>query len=166
MNALERLRASVDGSLWAEVESRDGDPCVEVAREHALEVLGALRDEAGFEVACFVTAIDRSPADPRFEVHWGLLSVSHADRIRVRTRVGEADASVPSVVALWPGTAFAERECYDMFGIGFTGHAGLKRLLMPDEYTHHPLRKDFPHQGIEPDRLYREWERSRTGGGR
>ena len=68
MSALERLRASVDGALWAEVESRDGDPCVEVAREHAVEVLRALRDDAGFEMATFVTAIDRSPANPRFEV--------------------------------------------------------------------------------------------------
>jgi NADH-quinone oxidoreductase subunit C/D len=54
-----------------------------------------------------------------------------------------------------------ERECWDMFGIRFDGHENLRRLLMPEAYGHHPLRKEFPHQGIEPDRLYREWERER-----
>jgi NADH:ubiquinone oxidoreductase subunit C len=54
-----------------------------------------------------------------------------------------------------------ERECWDMFGIQFDGHENLRRLLMPEAYGHHPLRKEFPHQGIEPDRLYREWNRER-----
>jgi len=72
-----------------------------------------------------------------------------------------AVTSVPSIIDLYPGAAYAERECYDMFGIVFDGHADLKRLLMPDGYDHFPLRKDFPHQGIEPDRLYREWDAAR-----
>jgi NADH-quinone oxidoreductase subunit C len=57
-----------------------------------------------------------------------------------------------------------ERECFDMFGVVFEGHPALKRLLMPEDYDHFPLRKDFPHYGIEPDRLYREWERARFRG--
>jgi len=68
---------------------------------------------------------------------------------------------VASCTALWPGASYMERECYDMFGIRFEDHPDLKRLLMPDGYGHHPLRKDFPHKGIQPDRLYREWDRER-----
>jgi NADH:ubiquinone oxidoreductase subunit C len=74
------------------------------------------------------------------------------------------DARLPSCIDLWPGAAYMERECFDLFGIVFEGHPGLKRLMMPDEYGYHPLRKDFPHQGIEPDRLYREWDRQRRKG--
>ena len=100
------------------------------------------------------------PAEPRFELVHQLWSLANNDRVRVHTRLAEG-ASAASCVALWPGAAYMERECFDMFGIAFAGHTGLKRLLMPDDYGHHPLRKDFPHQGIEPDRLYREWDRRR-----
>jgi NADH-quinone oxidoreductase subunit C len=90
--------------------------------------------------------------------------VRHGDRVRVRTALQEGDARLPSCVDLWPGAAFAERECYDLFGIRFDGHPGLRRLMMPDDYGHHPLRKDFPHEGIEPDRLYRAWDAKRRAG--
>ena len=79
----------------------------------------------------------------------------------MRTRLAEDDARVPTCTDLWPGAGYAERECYDMFGIEFDGNPDLRRLLMPEGYEHHPLRKDFPHQGIEPDRLYRAWDRER-----
>ena len=73
---------------------------------------------------------------------------------------------LPTCIDLWPGAAFSERECWDMFGIRFEGHVpNLERLLMPEPYEHFPLRKDFPHQGIEPDRLYREWDRARRAQG-
>ena len=161
MSALERLGEALDPAHWKEGAGRDDSLCVEVDRSRLKECLTALRDSCGFETNTFVTAIDHSPARPRFEVCYQLLSLEHNDRIRVSTRVGEEDATLPTVVDLWPGAAYAERECFDMFGIVFQGHTGLKRLMMPDGFTHHPLRKDFPHQGIEPDRLYREWERER-----
>jgi len=75
--------------------------------------------------------------------------------------VGGDDPRVATCTDLWPGAGFSERECYDMFGVRFEGHPDLRRLLMPEGYGHHPLRKDFPHEGIEPDRLYREWDRER-----
>jgi NADH-quinone oxidoreductase subunit C len=108
-----------------------------------------------------VTAVDRFPAEPRFEVLWQLHSVANDERVRLRARVNGADPKVPTIVDLYPGAAFSERECFDMFGVVFEGHRGLKRLLMPEGYDHFPLRKDFPHQGIEPDRLYREWDARR-----
>jgi NADH-quinone oxidoreductase subunit C len=94
-------------------------------------------------------------------VVWQFRSYAHSDRVRLTCRVAGSDAWVPSCCDLWPGANFSEREAWDMFGVRFEGHPDLRRLLMPDGYEHHPLRKDFPHQGIEPDRLYRQWDRER-----
>jgi NADH-quinone oxidoreductase subunit C len=124
-------------------------------------VLERLRQRAGFEANTLVTGVDLYPSEPRFEVVYQFLSFAHNDRVRVRVLVTEEDAHVPTCTDLWPGASFSERECWDMFGIRFDGHPDLRRLLMPEAYGHHPLRKDFPHQGIEPDRLYREWDRER-----
>ena len=156
----DRVNAALEGVAHERLVPRDGMTCIQVESGdvHALLTrLGA----AGFETCTLVTAIDHYPAEPRYAVVWQLLSVQHNDRIRVRTSIPGDAARVQTCIDLWPGAAFFERECYDMFGIQFEGHEGLKRLLMPDGYGHHPLRKDFPHQGIQPDRLYREWDRKR-----
>lgn len=165
MTAIERLQAAADAPVWSEVPSRDGDACVEVAPEDWHAIVAALRDGCGFETVVFLTAIDRTPATPRFEVNVALLSLDHADRIRVRARLPEDDPAIATITDLFPGASFMERECFDMFGVRFDGHPDLRRLLMPEGYTHHPLRKEFPHQGIEPDRLYREWDRGRRAEG-
>jgi NADH-quinone oxidoreductase subunit C len=94
-------------------------------------------------------------------VVYQLQSIEHADRVRIRTRLTTEDAKVPTCTDLWSGASFMERECWDLMGIDFEGHPDMRRLLMPDGYGHHPLRKEFPHQGIEPDRLYREWDTAR-----
>jgi NADH-quinone oxidoreductase subunit C len=157
--ALERAQAALGDRFRSAPPQRDGLPCLEVEPHDLAEVCRALRDRAGFDCATFVTAVDHYPKEPRFELVIQLLSVAHNDRLRLVAAVtGE---SVPSITPLWPGAAFMERECFDLFGIRFEGHPDLKRLLMPEDYEHHPLRKDFPHQGIEPDRLYREWDRGR-----
>jgi NADH-quinone oxidoreductase subunit C len=129
-------------------------------------VLERLRAGAGFEQCTLITAVDKLPREPRFEVVYQFLSFTHSDRVRVRARLGESDAVLPTCIDLWPGAAFSERECWEMFGIRFEGHDPLGRLLMPEAYEHFPLRKDFPHQGIEPDRLYREWDRARRAASR
>jgi NADH-quinone oxidoreductase subunit C len=123
------------------------------------ETLARLRDRAGFAQCTFVTAIDRYPRDPRFELHHGLLSLEHNDRVRVVCPL--VQDSAPTCTDLWPGANWMERECFDMFGIRFESHPDLRRLLMPEGYEHHPLRKEFPHHGIEPDKLYRAWDRAR-----
>ncbi len=132
-----------------------------VGRGDTRAVIRALRDNAGFEMVTLVSAVDHLPRTPRFEVVHQLLSLTHADRVRIKTRLEEDDARIDSVVELYPGANFMERECFDMFGIEFNDHPDLRRLLMPEGYGHNPLRKDFPHQGIEPDRLYREWDEKR-----
>jgi len=166
---LERALGALGDLDGRASESRDDVAVVELAREGLHAALRRLKEKAGFETLTFVTAVDRLGAErrggePRFEVSVQLLSLTHADRVRVRVAVPESDAWVPSCTDLWPGAGFMERECHDMFGIEFRGNADLRRLLMPDGYGHHPLRKDFPHQGIEPDRLYREWDRERRRG--
>jgi NADH-quinone oxidoreductase subunit C len=158
-----RIQAACEG-IPHRARERDGLPSLEVAREDLRALLQRLRDVAGFDSVTFVTGVDHlvdRAGEPRFEVLHQLLSVASNARVRVRVPLRSDDARVPSCIDLWPGAAYMERECYDMFGIVFEGHPGLKRLMMPDEYGYHPLRKDFPHQGIEPDRLYREWDRGR-----
>ena len=157
----EGIAAALAGLPSEPVEERDGTPCVQVDREHLRDALERLRGRAGFATVTFVTAVDHSPAQPRFELVHQLLAVPSGARVRVLTPVPEERPGVPSCVDLWPGAAFFERECWDMFGIRFEGHENLRRLLMPEGYEHHPLRKDFPQEGIEPDRLYREWDAER-----
>ena len=165
VSTLERVQSALSGiasrvAPGRDASGRDATPCLEIAPADVHEACRRLRDTAGFETNTFVTAIDRFPATPRFEVHYQFLSIAHNDRVHLFARAGEP-AHVPTITDLYPGTSFSERECHDMFGVVFDGHPDLRRLLMPDDYGHFPLRKDFPHQGIEPDRLYREWDAKR-----
>ena len=100
--------------------------------------------EAGFEVCSDVTAVDWMRAKPvRYEVIANLLSMSHGVRLRMITTADREAPVVTSLTPLWPGAGYAEREVYDMFGIEFDGHPDLTRILMPDDWEGHPLRKDF-----------------------
>ncbi len=121
-------------------------------REEYLRVVGALRDE-GFELCVDVTAVDHltnprralpEGIEPeRFEVVVNLLDLENRQRVRLRVQVPEADPTLPSLYELYPGTEAAEREVYDMFGIAFDGHPDLTRILMPEDWEGHPLRKDY-----------------------
>lgn len=161
MSTQERVAGALAGIAHKVQAPRDGTPSVEIDASAVVATMTALRDRAGFDTNVFVTAVDHYPAEPRFTVVWAFLSTVHNDRVRVQARIPGEKPHVATVTHLWPGTRYSERECFDMFGIVFDGHAGLKRLLMPQGYDSHPLRKDFPHQGIEPDRLYREWDQRR-----
>ncbi|MBC8012047.1 MAG: NADH-quinone oxidoreductase subunit C [Burkholderiales bacterium] len=110
-----------------------------------------LRDEQGFDLLSDVTAIDWDvEASPRFSVVWHLLSTTHHGYVRiVADCVSDTEPSAPSVVALWAGANWHERETFDLMGIRFTDHPDLRRILMWDGYPFHPLRKDFPLAGIE-----------------
>ncbi|MCC7012258.1 MAG: NADH-quinone oxidoreductase subunit C [Planctomycetes bacterium] len=156
-----RFAAALEGLAHRVVAHPDG-AAIEVEQAALHDVLRALRDRAGFAMCTFVTAIDHYPREPRFQLHHQLLSLEHRDRVRVQCTL--SGASAPTCSDLWPGANWMERECFDMFGIHFTGHPDLRRLLMPEGYEHHPLRKEFPHHGIEPDKLYRDWDRKRREG--
>jgi NADH-quinone oxidoreductase subunit C len=118
-------------------------------------ILRALRDEFAFDLLMDVTAIDWAEgASPRFTVVYHLLSTTQPGTyVRIAANCGGPDAAptAPSVVSLWPGADWHERECFDMFGIKFEGHPDLRRILMWDGYPYHPLRKEFPLAGIETD---------------
>jgi NADH-quinone oxidoreductase subunit C len=112
-------------------------------RDHVLEALHRAR-AAGFSFLTDLTAVDRYPAKPRFEIVYHLTAPDASSRVRLKVRVEEADATVPSATAEWPGANWFEREVFDLYGIRFEGHPDLKRILMPDDWEGHPLRKDFP----------------------
>jgi len=106
------------------------------------EMLRRLRDEEKFDYCVDITAVHYPKREKPFDVVWILYSFTRNERIRVKTQIGE-DATVPSVVLIWPTADWLEREVYDMFGIRFAGHPNLKRILLPDDWTGHPLRKDY-----------------------
>jgi NADH-quinone oxidoreductase subunit C len=130
-------------------------PAVDVPLDQVIPVLTYLRDAQAFDLLMDVTAIDWAEgASPRFTVVYHLLSTTRTGSyIRVAAPCAGTDAepTAPSVVALWAGANWHERECYDFFGIKFQGHPDLRRILMWDGYPYHPLRKEFPLAGIETD---------------
>jgi len=94
-----------------------------------------------------VTCVDWYPNDPRFEVVYHLFSTSTKKRVRLKVKLAGFDSSVDSLVPLWPSANFFEREVFDLFGIRFDGHPNLKRIMMPEGWNGHPLRKDYPVEG-------------------
>jgi NADH-quinone oxidoreductase subunit C len=137
---LRSLFERFDGVEW---ELSRGQDVARVPKDLWVEFAAAAK-EAGFEVCVDVTVVDWMRQRPeRFEIVANLLSMSHRLRLRMLTTAPRQDPSVASLVPLWPGANFAEREAYDMFGVNFEGHPDLTRILMPDDWEGHPLRKDF-----------------------
>jgi NADH-quinone oxidoreductase subunit C len=113
-------------------------------------LLECLKVEFGFDMLVDITAVDYleyPDAVDRFGVVYCLLNTVSGERLIVKTFVNPPDQELPSVYVLWRGADWMEREVFDMFGITFTGHPDLRRILMPDEFTAFPLRKDYPRQG-------------------
>ncbi len=121
-----------------------------VPRDSLLDLLTWLRDEQEFDLLVDITCVDYlnyRDATDRFGLVYLLASTISNERLTVRTFINEPDLEVPSAVPLWKGAGWMEREVWDMFGIRFAGHPDLRRILMPEEFTAHPLRKDYPLQG-------------------
>ena len=126
---------------------------VHTDREKYIEVVTALRDDgyafcSDLTAVDYLLAIDRplpvGVAPERFEVVVSLLDMQQGKRVRVRAQVPEREPTLPTLFEMFPGTEAMEREVYDMFGIVFEGHPDLSRILMPDDWEGHPLRKDYP----------------------
>jgi NADH-quinone oxidoreductase subunit C len=124
---------------------------LDVAPARVHDVLAHLRDHPHepFDFLASLHGCDYLPDEPRLGVHYQLLNMHRVERLGVRTRVGVEDPHVPTVVDLYPGANFQEREVYDMFGVVFDGHPDMRRILMPEDYEGYPQRRDFP-MGGEP----------------
>ena len=141
---LTRLKEKHPDSILESAEFR-GELTLVVKRDDIVPVCRFLRDDAelSFNFLSDLTAVDRSGREPRFDVIYHLYSLDKKHRLRLKVKAGEAE-SVPSVTSVWSNANWFEREVFDMFGIGFDGHPDLRRILMPDDWVGHPLRKDFP----------------------
>lgn len=110
----------------------------------SLPAAAAAARDAGFGMFLDLCAVDHLGRDPRFEVVIEVLALDPAERLRIRSGVPADDPTVPSITGVYAGADFYEREAWDLFGIGFSGHPDLTRILLPDEWQGHPLRKDHP----------------------
>ena len=102
---------------------------------------------AGYNFFEDVSAVDWFPSSPRFQLTYHIVSHSYKERIRLRVMLDGESPSVDSITAVWPAANFYEREVFDLFGISFEGHPNLRRIMMPDAWQGHPLRKDYPVEG-------------------
>jgi len=153
---LARLSARL-GAGVLETHAYRGDHTAVVSREAIVDALTFCRDDAElrFDVLMDLTAVDylKFPGredGPRFDVVYHLYSMTHNHRLRLKVPVEQDDASVATATTLWPIANWLEREVWDMFGIRFTGHPDLRRLLLYEEFVGHPLRKDYPIDRRQP----------------
>jgi len=138
-----------DAQAVAEVIDFRGETTVVVPREHLRRAAEFLNADPGlrFTFLADITAVDKFPIEPRFELNYHLLSLERRARLRLKVRVSGQDAVVPSVVSVWPAANWHEREAFDLMGVRFEGHPDLTRILMPDDWEGFPLRKDYPVEG-------------------
>lgn len=136
-----------------DVSEYRGDTTVLVRPESIEQVCLALRDapELRYSFLSDITAVDWLEREPRYDVVYHMHSLETRARLTLKVQVGgeeTPDPDVPTVTSVWPAANFFEREVYDLFGIRFTGHPNLTRILMPSDWVGHPLRKDYPLTGI------------------
>jgi NADH-quinone oxidoreductase subunit C len=124
-----------------------GELTLEVISGKITSVCGFLKYDQKFIRLSTVTAVDRYPAEPRFELVYHLHSIERNERLRLKCRVSGADPTIDSVTGVWRSANWYEREVFDLFGVRFLNHPNLTRILMPDEWEGHPLRKDYPITG-------------------
>ena len=161
IEALSRAFPGAAGRIEA-VESGDGMPTIVVPRELLVETSMALRDDPALRFAFLadIVIVDYYPREPRYEALYILACLGTsgfgdaAKRLRMKVRVPNGEATLPSVAGVWAAANWAEREAYDMFGLVFEGHTDLRRILMPDDWDGHPMRKDYPVQIKAPVKTY------------
>ena len=144
---VEKLRAW-NSSAVSEVIEFHGETTVVVPRELLRATAEYLRSQLEFNYLSDATSVDRFPAEPRFELNYHLVSIPKRAKLRLRTRVSGADPTVDSLVPVWVGAGWMEREIFDLMGIRFNGHPDLRRILLPTDWEGHPLRRDYPTEGF------------------
>jgi NADH-quinone oxidoreductase subunit C len=124
-----------------------GELSIYLARESLREACNHLKTQGLVDFLADLTCADYYPHEPRFEMAYHLLSLKRRERVRLKVRLDGSDAVIESITAVWPAANFFEREVFDLFGIRFLGHPYLRRIMMPEDWEGHPLRKDYPVEG-------------------
>ena len=119
---------------------------ITVPKESIVEACKAAQ-AAGYGFFEDLTAVDWYPQEPRIQLSYHILSMTLKQRVRIAVRLDSADLSISTIIAVWPAANFYEREVFDLFGVNFSGHPRLTRIMMPDNWDGHPLRKDYPVEG-------------------
>ena len=146
--ALQKLR-DFDPEAVEDARTFRGEVTIYIRPANFLRACEFLRDEPGlkFNFLADVTALDLYPQEPRFEIVYHLLSLETAQRLRLKLRVRGENPRFITAIPVWPAANAFEREVFDLFGIIFDGHPFLRRMLLPEEWEGHPLRKDYPTEG-------------------
>lgn len=155
-NIREKLQAAFPDEVIRDVVDFQGQISVTVAAERILDVCKFLKEEPdlAFDFLSFVGGVDWHPKKPRFEIVYQLYSLKRNHRFRIKAQIDEiedAAASIDSVVSIWPTAEWHERETAEMFGVVFNGHPDPRKLLLPENWSVHPLRKDFSVLGNDED---------------
>ena len=143
--AIVAIQAALPAALLDAKFDR-GELTLKIAREH-IRATATLVQKAGYNFLEDVTCVDYHPGEPRFQVIYHIVSHSLKARVRLAAPIESIDLEIDSIVPVWPSADFYEREVFDLFGIRFSGHPNLRRIMMPDEWEGHPLRKDYPVEG-------------------
>ena len=145
---VEQLRAWNPQAVAQVIEYR-GETSIVVPREFLRAAAQHCKENPtlNFNLLSDVTCVDRFPVEPRFELNYQLVSIPRRERIRLRTSVSAQHPVMDSLVPVWPGANWLEREVFDLFGVRFEGHPDLRRILLPDSFEGAPLRRDFPVEG-------------------
>jgi NADH-quinone oxidoreductase subunit C len=149
--ATEMVRSKFPHAVIETVEYRNEQTIV-LQPEYLVEICTYLKKNLQYEMLETITAVDWLERIPRYDIVYQLLSLSNQCFTRLKVHVGqrsEEHPELPTVTGLWAGANWLEREVYDLFGINFTGHPNLTRILMPTDWTTHPLRKDYPLSGFD-----------------
>jgi NADH-quinone oxidoreductase subunit C len=144
-SAIQAITAALPDALLDAKFDR-GELTLKIAREHIRATAELVRN-AGYNFLEDVTCVDYYPVEPRFQVIYHILSHSMKARVRLAVPVETIDPEIDSITPVWPSADFYEREVFDLFGVRFGGHPNLRRIMMPDEWKGHPLRKDYPVEG-------------------
>ena len=144
----EQLR-SWNAKAVAEVIEFRGETTIVVPRELLRATAERCREQKAlqYNLLTDATCVDRYPHEPRFELNYHLVSIPRREKVRLKVRVSGSDPMVDSLVPVWAGANWLEREIWDLFGIHFTGHPDLRRILLPDDWEGYPLRRDYPVHG-------------------
>ena len=145
---VDTLRAWSANAIEEVIEFR-GETTIVLARKVLRLAAARCREDHAlqFNLLSDATCVDRFPMEPRFEVNYHLVSIPRAKRLRLQVRLAGNDAVMDSLVPVWPGANWLEREIFDLFGIRFNGHPDLRRILLPEDWEGYPLRKDYPVEG-------------------